>query len=182
METSSGRTSNRTSERELDRIPMTARCTGVEAPVRLWDYSPFGFAILAAPGIQGGFSAAQGQTLELSLDLGDQLVTTRCTIENLQPFRGSLRLGLSRQDMADPTGVEAPGQGIQLPGDCHVNAETLNPLLYGEWCPLKLIGVQQGLRMVFLSSDPSLVLFQGQHLRVELSLPSAGECSVSGRI
>ena len=55
MEASSGRASNRTSERELDRIPIRARCVGMEAPVRLWDYSPFGFAILAAPGIQGAF-------------------------------------------------------------------------------------------------------------------------------
>lgn len=182
METSSGRTSNRTSERELDRIPMTARCTGVEAPVRLWDYSPFGFAILAAPGIQGGFSASQGQAIELSLDLGDQRVAARCTIENLQPFRGSLRLGLRRRDMDELPAIGAPGTGILLPEDCHVAAETLNPLLYGEWCPLKLIGIQQGLRMAFQSSDPSLVLFKGQQLRVDLSLPSAVECTVIGRI
>jgi hypothetical protein len=182
MEASSGRASNRTSERELDRIPISARCGGVEAPVRLWDYSPFGFAVLAAPGIQGGLPASPGQPIDLCFDLGSQRVTTRCTIENMQAFRGSLRLGLSRKDMAEPPGCEASGSGLQIPGDCHVAAETLNPILYGEWCTLKLIGIQPGLAFAFLSSDPSLILFQGQRLEVELSLPSAGECKVVGRI
>lgn len=177
-ETVSGRTSNRTSERELERIPLFARLGSAEVPGKLWDYSPFGFAILVPLNHPSGFRPQRGDCLQLRFDLGSGWLEARCQVENALLFRGGLRLGLSRMDqLLVPEPRELVLEAVKA-----VIGETPNPILYGEWCPVSVHGVLPGLALEMRSTDPTLVLLEGQEITVDLSLPSTTENTYRGRV
>lgn len=182
METFSGRTSNRTSERELERIPAIARAGASEFPVKLWDYSPFGFAVTTPLDHPAGNRVKPGDPVRLSFDLGQGWLETLCKVENAQQFRGNRRLGLSRIDSTTtPDFLDAP-EALHIDPAAAILGEIPNPILYGEWCPSRLRAIHPGLRFVLTSDDSTLILMPGQEIRVDLALPSTSENTYRGRV
>lgn len=190
MEPLSGRSSNRISERELERIPARLIAPRCQVSVKLWDYSPFGFAFLYNHSIEGDLRVKEGEIVVVALDVGGEKLEAECAVENMSLYRGCLRIGLSRRDLRgplqldlDPSGAQTPGaKGLELSNRLGITAEAANPILYGEWSPLSFLGVQPGLRLSFLSHDPSLLIFPGQTLDVELGLPVAGDKTYRGKV
>jgi hypothetical protein len=179
IEPSAGRSSNRTSERELEQIPARIRLGDAVIAVRLWDYSPFGFSLLLpqtaqADGLRIGTSAS------VELEMGDQQAAFGCRVENVGQFKGQIRLGLSRTDLE--AGAADSRAGLSVGDALILWGETRNPLLYGEWCALRLESVRPGMRMVFTSSDPTLLTFVGQEMVVELGVPTSGDAAFRGRV
>lgn len=184
METKESRSSDRTSERELERIRTRVfhPASGREAPATLWDYTSTGFAVLLPRfAATANLPVKAGDDLLVSLDLGGARPTVKCRVENIGLFRGSFRLGLSRVDFTPlDGGGEAAGRLRIARGG--VEAETRNPLLYGEWCRLSLTGLERGPVLVFHSDDPSLPVFPGGGMEVHLKFPSSRGNSVAGRV
>lgn len=181
MEPVSGRASNRISERELERIPATMTAHGSEAPVKLWDYSPFGFAFIYLHVPDHPLCVKVGDAVRVSLTLGPDKVEADCVVENTSLFKGNLRIGVSRRDVKAP--LQLPRENAITIGDeVEIGAEVQNPLLYEEWCAVSLTTVCPGLRLAFVSRDPSLALFPGQLVSVELGLPTSGDNIYHGRI
>jgi hypothetical protein len=181
MEPVSGRASNRTSDRELERITARLQTKGSDAPVKLWDYSPFGFAFIYLHTPDHPLCVKVGDAVRVNLSLGVEKIEADCIVENTCLFKGNLRIGLSRRDLHAPLDLP-PGNKIELADPAKITADVQNPLLYGEWCSVSLSAVCQGLRLAFVSKDPSLILFKGQKLSVELGLPTSGDNVYHGRI
>ncbi|MDB5106316.1 MAG: hypothetical protein JWP91_4005 [Fibrobacteres bacterium] len=197
LEPISGRSSNRISERELERIPawirVRDRATGSEKdiPVALWDCSAFGFAILMAAGKNGNDPLMAGDGIRLKLGLAGADLTADCIVQNTSFFRNSHRIGLSRTDMQvqpvrrDPDGpqIGVPKGGyLRLPETSDIKAEIRNAILFGEWSTIRLSGIRSGLALDFTSKDGCLPLFTGQELEIRLSLPTSNANSYTARI
>ncbi|MEO6098370.1 MAG: hypothetical protein ABIW76_22940 [Fibrobacteria bacterium] len=184
METKETRSSHRTSERELERIPVTIvhPASGRKSSGYLWDYAATGFAVLLPRfTASANLPIKEGDVLEVTLALGSRLPSARCRVENIGLFRGSFRLGLKRLDIESIVADEAEVAGLRIARG-GVEAEIRNDFLYGEWCDLTLTGLERGPILIFSSADPSLSLFPGAEVRVHLKFPSSRENSVLGRI
>lgn len=184
METKETRSSDRTSERELERINLRIlhKPSGRESPATLWDYTSTGFAVLLPRfAATANLPIQEGDALEVALDLGSSMPSAPCRVENIGLFRGCFRLGLRRLDIP-PASAEAPGPGGLAIARGVVEAEMRNALLYGEWCDLTLAGLERGPSLTFVSDDPSLAVFPGMEAKVDLKFPSSRENSVLGRI
>lgn len=185
-EENTARNSNRTRERELDRIAirishtMGPSTTGQNIfPVKLWDYSPFGFALLYELEKSKHMEFEIGDRICLSANFGSGTLKSECVVQNRVPFKNSVRLGLLRSDLArhhagQSSGKAPAGGYIRLDNGLTINAEIDNPILYGESCQLHLCGIRAGMHFDFLSSDPSLMLFIGQKIEIRLALPTSG--------
>lgn len=179
IESATGRVSNRTSERELDRIPADLRIGGHAQPVRIRDYSPFGFTALPV-GTAAQTECRPGMDAFLSLDIGGFRGACECRVENASVVKGQARVGLSRRDLA-PALSEAKG-ALRVGDSLILWGETRNPFLYGEWCALRLVAVRPGMQLVFTSTDPTLCLFPGMEMEVELGVPSSVDNAYRGRV
>lgn len=192
-----GRSSNRISERELERIPawisVSDRVTGSvkDMPVILWDCSAFGFAILLATGKTGPDAFKPGEGIRLKLGLAGAILSSECIVQNTSFFRNSLRIGLSRTDLQlkivrrDPDGphIGVPeSEYLRLPETSDIKAEIRNSILFGEWSTIRLSGIRKGLALEFISKDGCLPLFAGQELEIQLSLPTSTANSYRAKI
>jgi hypothetical protein len=189
-----GRASNRVSERELERIPAwisldigPGKSPSKDIPVRLWDYSPFGFAITFPFSESGCSSPKVGDTAKLKFDFGGGILTAECIVKNSAIIKNSLRIGLSRRDLARRHKFEnlsgAPqGECLRLPEKSDIRAEVRNPVLFAEWATFVLCGIQSGLHLDFLSRDASLPLFVGQKLELRFVMPTTGDPDFRGEV
>ena len=188
VEPAAGRSSNRVSEREFEKIQVSlAWSNGSEYPVKLWDFSMHGFAVLLKPDRNGKVIPQVGSAARLKIDLGTGPLYSDCLIKNVSGFKGLTRIGLARRDLArrskDYGEVGVPeGEFIRIPESLAVRAEAENPIFFGETAPLILVGAKPGFRLEFLCRDPALPLFLGQTLRLGLVLPSSGTTTFTGRI
>lgn len=189
-----GRASNRVSERELERIPAwitlesgSDKKPSKEIPVRLWDYSPFGFAITFPFSESGCSSPKIGDLARLKFDFGDGILTSECIVKNSSIVKNNLRIGLSRRDLARrhkfEVQHEAPqGECLRLPEKSDIRAEVRNPVLFAEWATFVLCGVHSGLQLDFISRDASLPLFVGQKLELRFVMPTTGKPDFRGEV
>lgn len=184
METKETRSSDRTSERELERIPVRVAhaASGRETMATLWDYAATGFAVLLPRfSASANLPVQAGDVVEVSFALGSSRPSSRCRIENIGLFRGSFRLGLTRLDIGPCAAGEDESRGLRI-AQGGVEAEMRNDFLYGEWCSLTLAGLERGPTLIFASDDPSLAVFPGSETRIGLKFPSSRENSVLGRV
>lgn len=183
VESHNGRISVRVSERELERIPaqLTECDTGRVIPCAVWDYTPHGFAVLVAPGATSPETFVEGRRVELRLRLSDGPVVAPCAVRNVTLLRGSIRLGLSRDDLAEVPEADAAEGRVELPSG-KLEAEIRNPLLYGEWVNLELAGLAPGPRLIFTSRDPALAVFEGMELEVLLKFPTSDDNALVGKV
>ena len=189
-----GRTSNRVSERELERVPVTISSpigcdpkTKWEIPVRLWDYSSFGFAVVCRPSKFGPMQLEVGDSIRLNVNFGEGPLTSECVVKNLIPFRDGLRVGLGRRDLTriiDPKKEFGPPKGEyhRIPESVGIRAEARNPAIYGEWCAMEISGLRTGLCVEFTCSDSAMPFFMGQVLDVRMALPTTGANTYLGKI
>jgi hypothetical protein len=192
-EGASGRISNRVGERELSRIPVAVALPdpekgsrGAFLPAQLWDFSLHGFAVLVdKTKVPAGLD--EGARIGLRIDLGYGPLHAECVLKNILPFKGKIRIGLARRDLARRRGSEEhigipQGECIRLPAKLEVQAHADNPIFYGELSPLRLFGLRPGPTLEFLTRDPALPLFNGQRLTLGLNLPSSGDNRCEGVI
>ena len=179
VESSTGRGSNRTSERELDRMPAAMLIGGRSQPVRLRDYSPFGFTALPV-GPEAQSECRPGMDVRLRLDIGGFRADCGCRVENASVFKGQARVGLSRRDLA--SALPEAADALRVGDSLILWGEIRNPFLYGEWCALRLVAIRPGMQLVFTSVDPTLCLFPGMELDVELGVPSSGDNGYRGKV
>lgn len=193
LEIESGRASNRIGERELSRIPVAAAFPDTEKgsraeyrPAELWDFSLHGFAIVLDKGrVPNGLEV--GSRIGLRVDLGEGPLHAECVVKNMLPFKGKIRLGLARRDLArrrhSENNIGVPqGECICIPETIAVYAEAANPVFYGELSPLLLCGLRPGVAFEFLTQDAALPLFLGQRLSLNLNLPTSGDNACEGII
>lgn len=183
VEHAGSRSSNRVSEREFIHIPAflalpdpASGSRTVPLPVRLWDFSLHGFAVLLEknalpPGLE------IGARVGLTLDLGEGPLGAECIVKNIGRMQNRVRLGLARRDLARRSHPEGPatapqGEYLRIPHRTGFPATAANPVFHGEASPLILCGLRPGPVFEFLSSDPSLPLFRGQRLDLSLTLPT----------
>lgn len=189
-----GRASNRVSERELERIPAwisldngPGKLPSKDIPVRLWDYSPFGFAITFPFSESGCSSPKVGDMAKLKFDFGDGPLTAECIVKNSSIVKNSLRIGLSRRDLARRQKFEnqygaMQGECLRLPEKSDIRAEVRNPVLFAEWSTFVLCGVHSGLQLDFISRDASLPLFVGQKLELRFVMPTTVDPEFRGEV
>ena len=194
IEPVTGRVSNRISERELEKIPVWISLPNnknanekTDFPVTLWDYSPFGFAVLHNITKTNSLNLNPGDKVKIKMDLGHGLLIAECLVQNTANFKQSLRIGLSRRDLTHKAPVMPQigvptGECLRLPQQMDIRVGTPNPILFGEWAPLVLYGLQPGLKIELLSNNSSLPLFKGQRLAVHLALPTSGDNLYEGEI
>ncbi len=194
IEPVTGRVFNRISERELENIPVwislptDINSTGkIDIPVTLWDYSPFGFAVLHNFNKTNSLNLNPGDKVKVKMDLGHGPLYAECIVQNASIFKQSLRIGLSRRDLTHKAPVMPQigvptGECLRLPQQMDIRVGTPNPILFGEWASLKLYGLQPGLKIELLSSDSSLPLFTCQRLIIHLALPTSGDNVYEGEI
>ncbi len=180
-----GRASNRISERELEHVPallsaLTAqRGKNRGISVRLWDYSSLGFAVLLNSKTAQEWQAHKGDPTLLTLNVDGEPMKIECRVQNISEFRGQVRLGLSRCDWLGPVFDSA---SLSLPDGAWLLAETPNPLLFGEWTRLRLVGLSSGVRLIFECEDSSLMVGLGRKMRVRFHFPTMGDAECQGRV
>ncbi len=194
MESGENRSSNRVSERELSKIPAWISLPGKlsgedpkEFPVKLWDFSSFGFALVHEHTDANTISINHADLVKLQLDFGEGKLSAQCFVENTSFFRNGLKIGLSRTDLVrsliDKAHPKAPhGEYLRIPQNLFIHAETSNPILYGEFSQLRLCGIRPGMQFDFQTSDPALPLFIGLKMDIHLSLPNSGVNIYRGEI
>ncbi|MDQ3002545.1 MAG: GNAT family N-acetyltransferase [Fibrobacterota bacterium] len=188
------RASNRVNERELEHIPAWISLetgskikSSKDIPVHLWDYSPFGFAITFPFSESGCTSPKVGDLAKLKFDFGDGILTADCIVKNSSIVKNTLRIGLSRRDLARrykfENRVGAPhGECLRLPEKSDIRAEVRNPILFAEWATFELCGVQTGFQLDFISRDANLPLFFGQKLELRFVMPTTGNPVFRGEV
>jgi hypothetical protein len=181
----------RTTEREIEMIPAWMRSS--KSPewvrVRLWDYSVKGFGILYNSNSGHSAFSTPGELVELKMEGSHWNVGTigkgilvPCRLENCARLEKGMRIGLSRLDLSGNTGDAENA----FPKDClydgirPLSAKIRNPILYNEWAEARLIGIGPQAAFIFESSDPSLLLFQGSRLTVDLEVPMDSKGTFSG--
>jgi hypothetical protein len=189
-----GRSSNRVSEREFERIPARLSPYGEGAvdssagvPVTLWDFSLFGFAILRRQAESDSLRLSEGDRVRLNIRIGTGWVGADCLVKNVSNVKGRQRIGLARMDLTRASGPAArmafpQGECLRLPESVDIRAEAVNPVFFGEWASLRLIGLQPGLNLDFITRDPALPLFKGQCLDIHLTMPTSAENLYRGEI
>lgn len=188
VESASSRLANRVSERELERIPARlAWSNGLEYPVRVWDFSLHGFAVLLVPDRNGKVVPVEGASARLTVDLGSGPIHSDCVIRNVSSFKGKTRIGLARKDLARRNRAYAlsgapEGDYVRIPEKLDVRAEAANPVFFGETAAMALVGARTGFRLDFTCRDPAMPMFIGQELELRLAMPSAGDNRFTGRI
>lgn len=194
VEPVTGRSSNRVSEREFERIPARlspyredVADSSCGVPVTLWDFSLFGFAIHRRQAESDSLRLREGDKIRLNIRLGTGWVGADCLVTNISTVNGRQRVGLARMDLNRVGGpsarMEVPqGECIRLPESVDIRAEAVNPIFFAEWAPLRLIGLQPGLNLDFITRDPALPLFKGQSLDILLTLPTSAENLYRGEI
>lgn len=192
VEPVTGRTSNRVSEREFEKIrawiaPIHSASESAKRPVSLWDFSPFGFAVIQNASKPSNLIVNEGDAIRLSLELGGCLLHADCIVKNKSVFKGQIRIGLARHDLArrivSGHGIGVPhGEYVRLPEKLDLRAEAPNPIFFGEWSSMCLHALRPGLKLDFLVKDPAMPLFLGQRLDVHLALPTSDDNCYRGRI
>lgn len=181
----------RISERELAGIPAwwvpgessSPRHPSLRQAVSLWDYSFDGFAFTLPLASQKTTLRSQSPHLHqlghLELSLAGITHRFACRVQNTVEHRGRLRVGLRRQGF---TLSPLDASTLRLPEGKSIHGETPNPLLYGLWTKVRLIGIGQGLRLVFVCEDGTLLANLGQELTIAIVLPTSGEHTFRGRV
>src|SRR5690606_6035549 len=185
---------DRVSERELERISawISVPAAGPEdaasdIPGRLWDYSHSGFALICDLGRIGSERLREGDRVRFKINLGEGVLEADCIVRNTGIFKGGLRIGLARCDLARQERKDARmgaprGECLRLPERLDLSAVAGNPILFGEMSMLRVAGMEPGMKFDFISSDAALPLFLGQKLNLYLSLPTSGENLYRGMI
>jgi hypothetical protein len=194
VEPSVGRAANRVKERELEKIPAwidiaatKSNQSSEEIPAILLDYSLFGYAIHISDCKTMSTLIQEGTRVHLILILSSKKVSAECFVKNISSQKNGFRIGLSSNNLLYKTPSSSKigvpeGACLRVPRHIGIHAETPNPILFGEWSSLKLFGIQAGLKIDLLSTDPALPLFVHQILAVHLALPSAGTNIYEGEI
>jgi hypothetical protein len=184
------RRAQRTSERELERIPAwIGPPDGNEwSAVRIWDYGPDGFGVFYQGATGHSRFEREGEAVELKLKAGvfagtgDGDIRIPCRIGNSARIDKGLRLGLHRTDGNSPGSLEENLYGHLRDETTPLSARAFNPFLYDEWAGCLLIAVGPDASLVFASEDPSLLLLPGISLDLDIEVPLDQETRFTGKI
>lgn len=184
------RRAQRTSERELERIPAWIKAGSDPdwARVTIWDYGPDGFGVFFQGNTGHSRFSQVGDAAELKLSArvfsggNEGEIRIPCRIENAARIEKGLRLGLRRLDVSQGESLEALLSGHLRDAAMPLMARAINPFLYAEWAPCRLIAIGPDASLVFASHDPSLLLLPGASMQVELEVPMEGESRCAGRV
>lgn len=184
------RRAQRTSERELERIPAWIGTPGGSdwSAVRIWDYGPDGFGVFYQGATGHSRFEREGDAVELKLQAGafagagEGDILIPCRIGNSARIDKGLRLGLHRSDGKGPGSVEECLRGHLRDEASPLSARAFNPFLYEEWAGCHLIAVGPDASLVFTSRDPSLLLLPGGRLELEIEVPLDRETRFAGQV
>ncbi len=193
----------RISQKELGLVGMSIRLPGrVEwTAVKLWDFTSISFGILYTPKITNGDwspSVANGQDLKMDLPVqrGDEIevciqvteeqqFTIWCEVKNAFPWKDALKIGLRRLDLNFPQTVNLDrreSSRLDVTSALAFNARIQHPFNYGHWCPLKVSDINKQMGFSFVSTDPSVLLFEGMELQVHFELASLRDAFMTARV
>jgi hypothetical protein len=200
------RLQDRISQRELGVVDMSVRFrNGPWRKVRLWDFSSIGFGItyggplalhepilgrpdpeLPGRSRDGDFPIAVGDQVEVRIKVRAHLdFEAWCTVKNLSRSRDGLKIGLRRQDIGFPQMAGAERRGshrLSLLPNLSLAARTRHPFLYARWCTFRVSDLNQDLGFSFLSSDPSLLLFEGLVMDIHFELAAFRGLPIRARV
>jgi hypothetical protein len=184
----------RISQRELGSVAVSIRPHGKEEWVgmRLWDFTSISFGLVyergdrawpnpaGAEAPSGGpdpiSSMQPGDEVEIRIKVqGDQVFQIWCQLKNISDFKGGKKLGLRRLDINFPQAVDVERrEAFRLPltPSLSLNAKVMHPYIYGHWCGLRVSDVNKEMGLAFLSTDPSILIFEGMELQVHFELAS----------
>ncbi len=171
-----GRKSDRITEREIDKVPAKIRSLKYPnwTPVRLWDYSPTGFGILFSYQKGYTFSAINGESIELCLEISQsEKVQATCMVTNLTVTEKGLRIGLCRKLNVLSNVESALADKSLIPhSEFPLVVKIANPIIYREWCYGHVEALGKGPEIIFSSDDPSLLVIPGMKFSLHLDLPT----------
>ena len=194
----------RISERELGKVVMSIRPPGKEnwVPVNLTDFTSisFGVHIVQAAAFiswtpepeaptqpEGPARQIQaGDELELRVQINHfQEFQIWCEVKNTIPWKNGLKAGLRRLDLGFPCSVEVDRRvafRLPLAPALSLKARIKHPFIYGYWCPLQISDINRDMGLSFVSTDPSILLFEGMELQVHFELSSYQESPMTVRV
>lgn len=193
---------DRISQRELGKVDVALRLPGAGwRQVKLWDFSSIGFGIVIEstdtgidPLLSRTAVAVAKETLALATN-DDVHVRVKvgageyfevwCKVRNVTPWRGGLKVGLRRQDVNLPMDVgtdRRTSRRLPLAPTLALKARIRHPFIYGQWCGMAVSDLNRNLGFSFLSTDPSILVFEGMELRIHFELASFSNMPVTGRV
>jgi predicted GNAT family N-acyltransferase len=198
------RSLDRISQRELGKVAVSLRTSaGRWIPARLWDFSSIGFGILVEtpasmaepvltrpdhpepnPRGLGDFRIGEEVQVRLEVRPGEKFETW-CQIKNVASWKGSLRIGLRRLDVNFPQPVGRERRALQrlaLTAEGSLKARVRHPFLFGHWSGVAISDINRDLGFSCVSTDPSILLFEGMELRIHFELPSFREMPVTALV
>lgn len=197
----------RISQRELGMVEMSLRVPGTEkwVGVKLWDFTSISFGVFhgenpdislpawGAPFEEGDASAAGTR---LPLEKGDETeirIQVRhhqefriwCSVKNVIPWKGGVKIGLRRMDVSFPQPVDMDRrEGYRLPmaPGFELAARVRHPFIYGHWCRMQVSDLNKSMGFSFLCRDPSILLFEGMRIELHFELAAQRETPMIGRV
>lgn len=148
-------------------------------PITLCGYSADGFVVDMPPARFPAGTPGVGCSGHLELSLPDSPLRFACRMRKIEASDERLHIGLERLGF-----TESPidGKMLPVPEPLQVRAESPHPLLYGKRTGLRLIGIGQGLNLVFVCVDGSLLAGLGAEMPIFLFLSADGGGGFRGRV
>jgi predicted GNAT family N-acyltransferase len=198
------RSQDRISQRELGLVALSIRLPGKQdwLTVRLWDFTSISFGIVFEKKVESvnwgkeSSSSANSTVQKIPLQLGDEIelriqVTHHqefqiwCQVKNMIPWKDSLKIGLRRLDVSFPQAVDVNRrEAFRLPlaPALALNVRIKHPFIYGYWCPLQVSDVNGNMGLSLLSTDASILLFEGMELQLHFELAGHRETPMIARV
>ncbi len=204
------RSQDRISQRELGLVALSIRLPGKQEwqNVKLWDFTSISFGILfenqpefiswdPEPSLSPANTAnPASNSLQIPLQLGDEIelrikVTHHqefqiwCQVKNMLPWKDGLKIGLRRLDIGFPQAVDTNRrEAFRLPlaPALALHARIKHPFIYGYWCQLVVSDVNRNMGLSFLSTDASVLLFEGMELQLHFELAGHRESPMVVRV
>ncbi len=198
------RSQTRISERELGKVVMSIRPPGKEnwVSVNLTDFTSisFGVHIVQAAAFitwtPEPESLLQSENPNRQIEVGDELelrvqinhhqeFQIWCEVKNTAPWKNGLKAGLRRLDLGFPRAVEVDRRDafrLPLGPALSLKARIKHPFIYDYWCPLQISDINRDMGLSFVSTDPSILLFEGMELQVHFELASHHDTPLTVRV
>ena len=180
-------------------------------PVKLWDFTSISFGVHYAPETSfvnwteknpseelepAPHKDPRTDTSSLPLQLGDEIelrvqvnhhqqFQIWCEVKNKLPWKDGIKIGLRRMDVSFPQEVRVDRrEAFRLPlaPALALKARIKHPFIYGHWCPLQVSDVNSNMGLSFVSTDSSILLFEGMELQVHFELASHRETPMMVRV
>ncbi len=127
-----------------------------------------------------------GDEIELRVQISHyQRFQIWCEVKNKLPWKEGIKIGLRRMDVSFPHEVRIERrEAFRLPlaPALALKARIKHPFIYGHWCPLQVSDVNSNMGLSFVSTDPSVLLFEGMELQVHFELASYRETPMIARV